>query len=51
MLHEQNEVEGSRISVEKATATGLSEPDWEAVLEIVEEIKSKGVRLVFHTVL
>ena len=33
--------------IEKATAEDLSEPDWETILEIVEEIKTKNVSLVY----
>ncbi len=29
--------------VEKATNGDLSEPDWEAILEIVEEVKTKNI--------
>ncbi len=31
---------------EKATSPAHSDPDWEAILEIVEEIKSKSVTYV-----
>lgn len=29
--------------VERATNSDLSEPDWETILEIVEEVKTKNV--------
>lgn len=31
------------ISLDKATNSDLSEPDWETILDIVEEIKQKNV--------
>ena len=30
-------------TAEKATGPDLSEPDWESILEIVEDIKTKSV--------